>query len=121
LTKIAVFGTLKEERCNNWRMEAGGAKYLGPAVTKDKMALHGLQLFDTREVAPVVVDLYEMSEEGIKEFVDPIEVHAYDRKVKSVVDKDGNTHEAFMYISFPKWDRGYNDNLKTEVFDYTGM
>ncbi len=121
MTKIAVFGTLKEGRCNNWRMEKGGAKYLGPAKTKDKMALYGLQLFDTREVAPVVVDLYEMNEESIKKFVDPIEVHAYDRKTKTVIGDDGSEHEAFMYISFPQWDRGREDKLETDVFDYKGM
>lgn len=118
MSKIAVFGTLKKGHGNNWRMQGD---FLGEGQTKDKLALHGLMLFDTREVAPVAIELYDMRDEDIVKLVDPIEMHAYDRKKKTVV-VDGVEHEADMYVSFARWDRGKNDELPQDgVFNYTGL
>jgi len=120
MPKLAVFGTLKQNKCNNWRMEEGKAKFIGNALTKNKMALSGLALFEA-EVAQVRVELYEMEEEQIKKMVDPIELHAYTREVRTVVTEDGVEHEANMYVTFPQYDnKRYDTPREDGYFEYRG-
>ena len=99
--KLAVYGTLKQGNSNNYLLNK--EKYLGSGKTKDNFTLHGLMVFKDPPIAPVVVDLFEVSEKQLKGPLDALEMNGliYDRDKTKVVLGDGSEHEAWLYFGLP--------------------
>lgn len=100
MLKMFVYGTLKRGHGNNRLMM--NSKFIGEATTSEKFALYrsGIPYVSSLEqLHQVHGELYEVPEEEVPR-IDSLEGHPnwYERRQTEVVDKEGNTHTAWLYF-----------------------
>ncbi len=104
--KVAVYGTLKKGRGNDWLLT--GAKYIGAGTTTDKFLLTARGIPYTFKVSPevelptsnVAVEVYEVSQAELHN-LDGLEGHPdwYRREKTTIALSTGHTVNAWLYFS----------------------
>lgn len=121
--KVAVYGTLRYGNGNYMHYLKGRSRYLGEGTTKEKflMAGAGIPFVSKRkEKTNIVIDLFEVTQSVIDNFLDPLENHPrwYNRE-KTTVIVDGVEHEAWLYFNDTvDYDRMISEGTEITNGDY---
>lgn len=102
---IATYGSLREGLHNNGVMKRANGEYQFQGMTKENYNLYSLGSFPAVSLAhdyndtPVVVDVYEVDDDGLQGPLDTLEGYPnfYNRTLVTVVDGIGGEHQAWLY------------------------
>lgn len=104
---VATYGSLRRGMGNYCVNEHANAKFLFTGYTKDVFNLYqyGRNYFPSVSLVHndfgtnVVVDVFETTQAGLEGPYDSLEGYPtfYNRTLTTIIDKEGNHHEAWMY------------------------
>jgi gamma-glutamylcyclotransferase (GGCT)/AIG2-like uncharacterized protein YtfP len=102
---VATYGSLREGFHNNGVMKRANGEFQFNGITKENYNLYSLGSFPAVSLAhnynetPVVVDVYEVDDDGLQGPLDTLEGYPnfYNRTLVTIVDGIGEEHQAWLY------------------------